>query len=111
MCIISKEYIAHSIHTQTHTDTCKAAAAVGLLGPREIGARSQLARYMMYIGDWTANQKGGSFIMAGTSNSLMGCFREFGTLPQSAYMYTLGSLSLSLCVCAVCYLYNPAVAF
>lgn len=37
--------------------------------------------------------------MAGTSNSLMGCFREFGTLPQSAYMYTLGSLSL--CVCCV----------
>lgn len=39
--------------------------------------------------------------MAGTSNSLMGCFREFGTLPQSAYMYTLGSLSLSLSLCVL----------
>lgn len=51
-----------------------------------------------------ANQKGRSFIMAEPETLLMGCFREFGTLPQSAYII----YNVSVCVC-VCVTYTTAV--
>ena len=44
-----------------------------------------------------ANQKGRSFIMAEPETLLMGCFREFGTLPQSAYII----YNVSVCVCVL----------